>query len=921
MTSQPNITVTVPGMYVMKVTNASGCSTSRAADIGIDTMTTPFSIYILNKDCLNGVATLANTFPDQMKGWNWTGPGGFMTDYWRPLVTAPGIYNLTATFLNGCTRSASFMFDGDFMAPDFMLSPADTLNCNETITLSVSSSTNGVMFTWNGPNGFYSNDASIQVSQPGQYDATILAPNGCSSGGTVPIALGDDVFDFQVITDTITCAQPEVTIGVTAPDADVFQWLDYTGPDADQPIIQVSTGGLYHVSMEDLQTGCQIIAEVFVPTDVSIPPFGYMTDTLSCTHPMATLNFVPVPGINYTSVHWLLPDQTVVPGPVAMSNQSGQHLLFATADNGCEGARSFSLPYDTLVPFLIVEADTLICNDTASIVTQTLESIIGYQWSGPGILADHGTYIDVTAPGWYHLEAFGSNGCPAKHDILVDSNYVLPAYSLFADSLRCDRPAVLTVDPAQPVSAYTWFDPSGSIISTDSFAVINQPGTYVSHIIGTNRCIAKDSVTVKPLQFPEIHISSDTFTCSIHQVDVLAEVDIPMYSLAWEDMNGDTFSTSPMIQVTQSGPFVASVSGQNACETRDTILIPSDTIHPVADIQVMGSIRCKNRDATLDGSGSSPVPLLYAWTNVGGSILSVPSLVTVDVRDTGTYYLTVVIARNGCSDTTSYRLLEDPDAISGLTLDLTSPKCQGDENAAIQVTSVVGGIPPFLYQLDGGALQSGTLFDQLDAGMYLLTVVDDGNCAYDSLVVIEPAPAFMVDAGPDQEIYLGDQADLEGMSNLDPMLVLHDQWSSLGQVLCTQCPSFQVAPLETTSYTYALTSSTGCTLADEVTVFVLEHGKFYIPNVFSPNGDGINDEVRLTASPGIERVNKWIIFDRWGDAVFGRTDFDPLDASVFWNGQTTTGEFSNPGVFPYLLEIQLINGKIEVYNGDITLIR
>ena len=55
--------------------------------------------------------------------------------------------------------------------------------------------------------------------------------------------------------------------------------------------------------------------------------------------------------------------------------------------------------------------------------------------------------------------------------------------------------------------------------------------------------------------------------------------------------------------------------------------------------------------------------------------------------------------------------------------------------------------------------------------------------------------------------------------------------------------------------------------------------------------------------------------------VFGHTDFDPADTSVFWNGRTSTGDFVNPGVFPYVLEVQLISGKTEVYHGNITVIR
>ncbi|MFZ1677664.1 MAG: gliding motility-associated C-terminal domain-containing protein, partial [Saprospiraceae bacterium] len=74
-------------------------------------------------------------------------------------------------------------------------------------------------------------------------------------------------------------------------------------------------------------------------------------------------------------------------------------------------------------------------------------------------------------------------------------------------------------------------------------------------------------------------------------------------------------------------------------------------------------------------------------------------------------------------------------------------------------------------------------------------------------------------------------------------------------------------------------------------------------------------------SSGIVKVLQWIIFDRWGNAVFGRTDLDPLDPSLQWDGYTPQGEKLNPAVFPYLLEVELVNGKKEIYHGTITLLR
>ena len=239
----------------------------------------------------------------------------------------------------------------------------------------------------------------------------------------------------------------------------------------------------------------------------------------------------------------------------------------------------------------------------------------------------------------------------------------------------------------------------------------------------------------------------------------------------------------------------------------------------------------------------------------------------------------------------------------------------------MEITGLLGGIEPILYQLDGGAPQSSPVFESLLAGQYILTITDAENCVFDTMIQIEPVFSFTVDAGPDLEIHLGETITLAGMTDLIPDDISTIRWDSFDVNLCLDCPTVDVSPDETTTYTYHVVSNTGCERSDKLIVYVVEKAKFYVANVFSPNEDGINDEIRLNPTPGIETVVQWIIFDRWGNAVFGKLNFDPTDPTVFWNGRTSTGEYANPGVFAYLIEFQLINGKTEVHHGDITLMR
>ncbi|MEO1713345.1 MAG: gliding motility-associated C-terminal domain-containing protein, partial [Bacteroidota bacterium] len=74
------------------------------------------------------------------------------------------------------------------------------------------------------------------------------------------------------------------------------------------------------------------------------------------------------------------------------------------------------------------------------------------------------------------------------------------------------------------------------------------------------------------------------------------------------------------------------------------------------------------------------------------------------------------------------------------------------------------------------------------------------------------------------------------------------------------------------------------------------------------------------ATGQIAKVNAFMVFNRWGEAVFNLQEFAPNDPANGWNGQFRGREL-DPGVFVYWAEIELINGDTKLYKGDVTLVR
>ena len=96
--------------------------------------------------------------------------------------------------------------------------------------------------------------------------------------------------------------------------------------------------------------------------------------------------------------------------------------------------------------------------------------------------------------------------------------------------------------------------------------------------------------------------------------------------------------------------------------------------------------------------------------------------------------------------------------------------------------------------------------------------------------------------------------------------------------------------------------------------------RVYIPNAFSPNGDGTNDIFHISASTEVERITKFSIFDRWGEIVFNADGTLPNDPRFGWDGELKNRRL-NSAVFVYLIEVLFVDGERKVYSGDVTLVR
>jgi gliding motility-associated-like protein len=184
-------------------------------------------------------------------------------------------------------------------------------------------------------------------------------------------------------------------------------------------------------------------------------------------------------------------------------------------------------------------------------------------------------------------------------------------------------------------------------------------------------------------------------------------------------------------------------------------------------------------------------------------------------------------------------------------------------------------------------------------------------------VSVKVYPLPIVTAGDDKTINVGQAFNIMPGISAD---VTGLTWIPSAGIIARNYPGITVKPLESTEYTVEVTNAGGCHARDKVSIFVLcDNTNVFVPNTFSPNGDGIND-IFYPRGSGVFGIRTLRIFNRWGEVVFEKANFNANDASAGWNG-TFKGKQLSPDVFVYAIEVLCSNNQALVLKGNIALIK
>lgn len=934
-------------------TNLNGCQ-SNASTIAV--VVNPIPVATASSNSAICAGTTLNLFSTaQINGtYSWTGPNGFISNQQNPSITnapasAAGTYSLSVT-ANGCVsaNTSNTVVVVNPIPSTPVITATNPACANHALTMSVVPVVNAT-YSWTGPNGWTGNTSSvtipnIQSNQSGTYSCLITV-NGCgSASGTINI----NVQPTPVVTATTnapTCVGNPFQINATSAIGNQFSWTGPGGFTSTQqnvsfPSAAIAQSGLYIVT--STLNGC-----ISNPSSVSVVINNIPTaPVVSNNSPVCsgqTLNFTCGAVVGATSYLWSGPNSfsAAILNP-SISNVQAVATGTYTISANVPGCGTFNYTTNAIVnqtpssPTL--SSNTPLCEgQTLNLLAATVAGG-NFNWTGPlGYTSNQQNpsvaNIQVSQAGSYNATVTVA-GCISQIGITSVVVNTVPSSTFTVSSPVCSGQdaTVLYTGNGLATANYNWNFNNANIVSGSSSGpyAINWPsgGNYpVTLTVTQNGCTSTQSSTlVQVLPTP-----SSTFTVSPNLC--LSDSTIVTYTgsgTAAGTYNW-SFGSANVLNGSGSGPFTVGYNSggtynislqlsENGCTSTTTTQTINVIPNATSTFILSDHDICPNETITFTYTGSGSAAGNYNWSFGGGVVTSGTNAGPLNVQyaNPSTYYINLDVTENGCSST----LTTDSITVHPMPLiSFSANPVIGCDPLDVSFTNQSNGAATYLWNFgDGNTSTIPNPLNTYTAGYYGVQLI--GTTAFgcvdslfiDSLIQVVVPPSASFSVSPDFNTYVELSNALFQFTN-NSSNASNYVWNFGDGVLDnTNNPSHIFTQPGNYSVTLVAMNNIGCTdTAMQGQLLVIPDAHYFIPNTFTPNGDGINDNFLVYG----ESLNQMTmtIFDRWGQKVY---EGDGLQNG--WDG-TTHGKPCNGGVYVYLINITTLIGKQYQLHGDITLLK
>lgn len=759
-------------------------------------------------------------------------------------------------------------------------------------------------YTWS--NGATGN--SITIDQPGTYSVTASNSNGCSTTSQIDITSATSTSP-PIITPSDTsllCQGGTLTLSVPASYNPTWQ------PGGQiTASIDVTASGDYFVTYTDA-SGCTGESEpatviVIPPPVVTITPSG-PTSFCEGGSVVLTSNY---PAGNLWSTGATTASITVT--------TSGDYSVTVSAGAACSDDESMTVTVNPTPATQITASGPLsFCQGGNVTLTATPAGAASYAWSnGGGSLAQ----LSVTSTSSYSVTVTDANGCSAADgpvDVTVNPIPTAPFITADGPTTLCDGGSVNL--SSSYFSGNTW-----SNGQTASSINVSQSGTYsvtYTDAIGCSAASSSIDVTVNPV--PSATFTLPATACIADNATVTYTGGASASAEYYWDFGGATSNGSAQGPYTLSFPNVGTYTVslfviENGCASNPVTNNVIVSTNPSADFTVNDFEICLGDNVDVTYTGGAPSVATFAWTFGGLTVVSGSGIGPYTLQGTAadSFLISLVVTQGSCvSEPFILPVLVDALPLISIDATLTSA-C---DSLTTQFTTYdYGGTYAWSFG-DGGSSFQPSPTHSYPPGVYdvSLAVVDANGCANSGTsagfisVYATPIASF-TSTPPLVDTLELDQANIS-FDNTSQNATSY-AWD-FGDAMTSTMASPSHVYMESGTYQVSLvaTNPLGCadTAMSEM-FFVAPGAVLFVPTLFTPNGDGLNDVFHVYSNL-LDEVYV-TVYDRIGQRVFETRDLDQG-----WDGNFK-GHPMNTGVFVWYAKVKYTNGHVEEYMGDVSLLR
>lgn len=933
-----NITLTASGAAAYTWTpNSALSSTNTAITVANPTVTTTYSIIGSQATCthvttvtvsvlqlpsvtvaLSSPTICMNNFNGSPNSVTLSATGAAQFN-WGPIVglnagsfTGPvisgtsdgsAIISGTVIGVNGtCSNVATFSMTA---IPNPSISVSSASMCSGfSTTLSVTGANN---YTWSPNSSLNTNLGSSVIANPANTTIYNVIGNtaGCNSqtqSGTASVVPNPTV--------SIAPATPSICFGssiaLTATGAQNYSWspnIAISATTGANVSVNPTINTTYYVIGEQAAcTGTAAITVTVVP--LPVVNISVSSPSMCMNNFNASPNSVNVTASGATSYNWIgfsgitannsnIPNITVTPAN-QLTTASGTVIGSVST---CTNSASFTL---NIVPNPVISVSSAsMCFGTNATITAS--GADNYLWTPANNLNTSTGSIVVASPSISETYSVigNSSGCNSSTQtgfVNVVPNPVITISPLNPTICAGDAVAL----NANGAATYTWV-PSNSVDNPFSAVVMASPSITTNYtVIGSaSSCTSTAIRQVSVILLPNLQaVANPPAICSGDKTTINAN---GANAYTWSPTYGLSNPYSNFIVANPTITTLYTLTGNNGVCTA-SITVPIVVLQkPSIILDVSDPKICFGNSSTIFASGAQS----FSWSPVTNLNL-ISNNAAVVTPTASTNYTIIGMNTSGsvsCVMTQEIMVEVVPQVTASISGSIAL--CKGESTKLF-----AGGGNTFVWTPSSGlsnSLIASPVSTPSISTIYTVFVSNAGFCGASGTVHVKVNPHPTVNAGPDKTYNIDEPMYLDAKGNGTLTWIYGDG------ILCRPCPNTQIMPQNSGYYRIEAVNEFGCKAIDEVFIEVTKDFSIYIPNIFTPNDDGMND-VFLIYGAGFTDL-KLTIFDRWGEKLY-----ESEDQLKGWDG-TYKSELSKNDVYVYLVTFKSLDGKIHTRTGHVTLMK